>query len=101
MKTKLTKSQAIEKVAQPNENYYKSCLAYAKYYVKRQSGKFTSEDCIIAYNRTTQPKPKENRVWGAVFVKLKALGLIKHSGFTHAKIKTSHQKPINVWRTAV
>lgn len=94
-------NEAIDLVQQGKNNYYNECFSYAKRFIQRQKGKFTSEDMIYAYSKTTQPQPKELRVWGAVMRELKSLGLITNAGFSIYKKPCGHSKPVNVWKKAL
>lgn len=97
MKKPQTKKEALKQVAENQANYYSRLFAYAKRYAKRQQTSFTSEDVTNAYNRTANPKPSTNNVWGAVFHNLHRAGLIKHIGYVKSKTPSSHSRPISVW----
>ena len=90
----------IEAVKSANQNHYLMCYSFALSFIKGKD-RFTSEDIIIAYKKSDNSQPDEARVWGAVFRELLKYDYITHIGFDTAKIKSSHQKPINVWKSLI
>ena len=97
MKKPQTKTQALNQVAENKDNYYPQCFSYAKRIVKRKTRTFTAEDIINGYNKTANPKPSTNNVWGAVFHNLHHSGVIKHRGYVKSTNPSSHSRPISVW----
>jgi hypothetical protein len=89
--------RSIDMVKDGESNNFDFCFEYAKEFIRGRQ-MVTSEDVIIQYKSEKLPEPKEPRVWGAVFRELKKLGFIEKAGFGHARIPSSHCKPINVWR---
>jgi hypothetical protein len=87
----------IEEVKKPQDNYFDCCLYFAQNWVNDQKEPFTSEDVRAAYAATENPQPRESRVWGAVFRKLKNDGKITHLGFVRYKDKAGHGRPSSQW----
>jgi tRNA splicing endonuclease len=88
----------IEKVKEPQDNYFESCFEFAKNWLNDQKGTFTSEDVRAAYAATENPQPREARVWGAVFRMLSNNGVIVHNGFVKYRDKSGHGKPSSEWK---
>ena len=47
------------------------------------------------------PKPPELRAWGAVMLRGKAVGYIKHVGWTTAKDPRVHARPTGIWKSLI
>lgn len=47
------------------------------------------------------PKPPELRAWGAVMLRGKRAGFIKHAGWTTAKDPRVHSNPVGTWKSLV
>lgn len=97
--TNTTKS-AISRAESGRFNFASICYLFARRSVLRRKNKFTSEDIIKAYHESGLPEPSELRVFGAVMVRLKKEGLIRHAGFGKYKGDQGHCKPTNIWKRA-
>lgn len=47
------------------------------------------------------PQPPDRRAWGAVMLRAKAAGWIKHAGFTRAKDPRVHSNPVGTWKSLI
>lgn len=70
---------------------YDFLVNYAKY-----NYKFMSEDVRTA-SESEIPTPPSNRAWGAVIVKAKKNGIIKHFGYGQVKNPIAHMANASVW----
>ena len=90
----------IEAVRDAKQNHFLMCYSFTLGFIKDKD-RFTSEDIIIAYDKSDNLKPEEKRVFGPVMLALIKNNLIEHIGYDKAKIKSSHYKPINVWKSLI
>lgn len=96
MKQLQTKDEAIDTVQENNEGYFELAYGYACKWVAEKMQPFTSED-LSADMYLILGKPREPRVLGAVFRRLKKEQRIKHNGFATYKAIQGHGKPCTVW----
>lgn len=68
------------------------CLAHAD---------VMSEDVRKFADAQGFPKPPELRAWGAVMLRGKAAGYIKHAGWTTAKDPRVHSNPVGIWKSLI
>lgn len=88
--------KAIETVKQNNKQFYLHALSFAREWVKNRFVKFSSEDLRDSYYKLN-PKPREERIWGAVINALKKEGLIRFHSYQQYKNPAGHSRPSAVW----
>jgi len=89
--------EALEAVERNNQNYYNDCLLFAIFWVTQQFKAFTSEDLKEAYYAAGNEPPHEPRIYGAIFNKLSADGLIFKKDWVYSKNPTCHGRPVRSW----
>jgi hypothetical protein len=60
-----------------------------------------AEDVRQYANTQGLERPPETRAWGAVMLRGKAAGYIRHAGFTTAKDPKVHSNPVGIWRSLI
>lgn len=89
----------MKEVKTKGGSHYKICQNFAYSWVKLlpKNRKFTSEDVINAYKKTSMPQPEDYRVFGAVINAIVKSKIIAFAGFDKYKGKQGHGKPCYVW----
>lgn len=77
-------------------------MEYLKMYSRAQGSEpFMAEDVRLSAEKGAfVPSPPDGRAWGAVILRAKRLGLIKHAGYAPNKDPGCHGSPKSVWRVA-
>lgn len=63
-------------------------------------GKFTTEDVWLEAEKEGFPPPPDRRAWGAVALRAKRSGKVRHTGYRHSRVAHSHTRPVSVWEAA-
>ncbi len=89
----------MKEVKTQGGSHYKICQNFAYSWVKLlpKNRKFTSEDIINAYKKTSMPQPEDYRVFGAVMNAIVKSKMVGFAGFDKYKGKQGHGKPCYVW----
>jgi deoxyribodipyrimidine photolyase len=89
----------MKEVKTQGGSHYKICQNFAYSWVKLlpKNRKFTSEDIINAYKKTSMPQPEDYRVFGAVMNAIVKSKIVAFDGFDKYKGKQGHRKPCYVW----
>jgi hypothetical protein len=89
----------MKEVKAKGGSHYKICQNFAYSWVKLlpKNRKFTSEDIINAYKKTSMPQPEDYRVFGAVMNAIVKSKIVAFAGFDKYKGKQGHGKPCYVW----
>jgi hypothetical protein len=89
----------MKEVKAKGGSHYKICQNFAYSWVKLlpKNRKFTSEDIINAYKKTSMPQPDDYRVFGAVINAIVKSKIVDFAGFDKYKGKQGHGKPCYVW----
>ena len=89
----------MKEVKAKGGSYYKICQNFGYSWVKLlpKNRKFTSEDIINAYKKTSMPQPEDYRVFGAVINAIVKSKMVGFAGFDKYKGKQGHGKPCYVW----
>lgn len=59
---------------------------------------FTAEEAQLWMKKQGLQEPASSNAWGGVILRLSKRGQIKKVGITNAKRKSSHARPLVVWR---
>lgn len=89
-------NSAIDQIQNNNPDHYAQMFGFAKEWVKSRFSNFSSEDLKSDYY-ATHPKPKDDRLWGAVMRELRKSGLIIFRGYQTYKAPSGHGRPSTVW----
>lgn len=87
--------QAVDHAEQVHEGWSDVALNFLKNFAAKAE-RFMTEDVRKAAEGIV-PEPPTARAWGAVVVKAKKAGFIKHVGFNQVKNKKAHCTPASVW----
>lgn len=91
-----TKNEALQQVRDNNKSDYLSLYSFASAWVKTMMKPFTSEDLKLAYEELNE-RPRQPNIYGAAMNALSHDKLIKHNGYTTAKLPSAHGRVIHEW----
>jgi hypothetical protein len=92
--------QAAKHADRVSQNWSDRALEVLRNYCLRNRD-VMAEDVRQAAADQGFPEPPERRAWGAVMLRGKSAGLIKHAGFTTAKDPRVHSNPVGIWKSLI
>lgn len=98
------KEQGIYRAVSHADSYYEnwSDIAYKmlQEFIAFSDGKpFMCED-VREFAKQTLPEPPTKRAWGAIILRGKKNGIIKHYGFGQVANPTAHKANASMWKGA-
>lgn len=86
----------VEKKALNKDQYYLEGYEFAKNHISKLFKTFTCESVKDIFHET-HDEPKDPRIWGNIFNRLKREGRIIFHGYQKCKSKKGHGHPSTVW----
>ena len=90
-------NEAIDAVRDNNAVFYIEALEYSIHWVNSKFKPFTSEEIRSDFELKFNKVADIPSVWGAVVRELKKRNLIIEHGFSLAKNKQAHCRPVRIW----
>jgi len=84
-----------------HEGWSEKAFDFLVGYAKKQS-QFMAEDIReLAIKSKSVPQPPSNRAWGAIIIKAKKEGIIKHIAFGQVRNKKAHRANASIWQSII
>ena len=92
--------KAITHANKEHEDWYAMAYSALKDYLLMIDGRtFMCED-VREYASNILPDPPTNRAWGAIIVRARKDGIIKHCGFNQVSNPRAHRANASMWKRA-